>query len=281
MNEYTYEWKADDGMRLAGRGWATDDPARGVICLVHGLGEHAGRYAHMAAYFTARGFSVHGFDLRGHGKSGGKRGHAASYQAIYGDIDHLVADARERYPGLSCFLYGHSLGGNLAINYTLARRPALNGVVVTGPGLRTAFTPPAWKILLGKAMKNLAPELVMPSGLDANGLARDPRVKEAYLRDPLVHDRVSARLGMDLLTMGEAALGQAADFSLPLLLMHGGADPLTSPEASRQFAASAGERCTLKIWDGLLHEIHNEPEQEQVFAFTLQWLEARLNQVSV
>jgi alpha-beta hydrolase superfamily lysophospholipase len=280
MKEYPLNWQSD-GIDIRGRGWAPDGPARAVICLVHGLGEHIGRYPHVAAFFVSQAIAVQGIDQRGHGRSGGKRGHAASYQAIYGDIDRLIADAKQRYAGAPCFLYGHSMGGNLVINYALARRPDLTGVISSAPGLRPAFKIPDWKLIVGRLARGVKPDLSMANGLEMEALSRDPQVVAACEKDPLVHDFVSARLGLDIITMGEQALGQAAAFPLPLLLMHGSADRLTSPEASRQFAQTAGDVCTLKIWDGLYHEIHNEPEQGEVFAYALQWLEARSKQVSV
>jgi alpha-beta hydrolase superfamily lysophospholipase len=125
-------------------------------------------------------------------------------------------------------------------------------------------------------MYNLWPTFSMANELDRQGLSRDPEVVRAYEEDPLVHDRVSARLAMDMLQAGVWALEHAGELSLPLLLMHGGADRLTSAQASREFAAQAGNVCTLRIWDGFYHEIHNEPEQEQVFEYLLEWLNDKL-----
>jgi len=188
------------------------------------------------------------------------------------DISHLLEEAAERYPDRPRFLYGHSLGGNLVINHALRRRPQLTGVIATGPLLRPGFEPPAWKLTLGKIMYSLWPTLSMANELDRQGLSRDPEVVRAYNNDPLVHDRISARLAMDVLQAGLWALEHAAEFTLPLLLMHGSADRLTSAQASREFAAQAGQCCTLRIWDGFYHEIHNEPEQGEVFECLLEWL---------
>ena len=239
---------------------------------MHGLGEHSGRYTHLAAFLNQAGYVLLSFDLRGHGKSEGQRGHAPSYEALLNEVSHLLEEAAQRYPDRPRFLYGHSLGGNLVIGYALRRRPQLAGVIATGPLLRPAFEPPAWKMTLGKIMYSLWPTLSMSNEIDRQGLSRDPEVVRAYNGDPLVHDRVSARLGMDMLEAGLWALEHAAEFPLPLLLMHGSADHITSAQASREFAAQAGDRCTLKIWDGFYHEIHNEPEQGQVFRYLVEWL---------
>jgi acylglycerol lipase len=275
MKHVEFEWQTRDDLQLYAQAWQPEADPEAVICLVHGLGEHSGRYAHVAAFLSQAGYALLAFDLRGHGKSQGQRGHAPSFGVLLDDISHLLEEAAKRYPSRPCFLYGHSLGGNLAIEYALRRRPQLAGVIATGPSFRTAFEPPAWKVTLGKIMYRLWPTLSLSNELDRQGLSRDPNVVRTYNSDPLVHDRLTARLGIDLLQSGLWALERAAEFPLPLLLMHGAADRLTSAPASREFAAQAGERCTLRIWEGFFHEIHNEPEQEQVFAFLSDWLKSK------
>jgi len=274
MQHFEFGWKTGDGLQLYAQGWQPETEPEGIVCLVHGLGEHSGRYAHLAAFLNQAGYALLAFDLRGHGKSEGQRGHAPSYETLMEDISYLLEEAAKRYPDRSHFLYGHSLG-SAAINYTLHRRPQLAGVIVTGPVFRPAFEPPAWKLTLGKTTYNLWPTLSMSNELDRQALSRDPKVVRAYDNDPLVHDRLTARFGIDFLQAGLWALEHAAEFPLPLLLMHGSADRITSAQASREFAAKAGDLCTLKIWDGLYHEIHNEPEKEQVFAYLLEWLKSR------
>jgi len=272
MQHFEFGWQTEDGLRLYAQGWQPQTELKGVICLVHGLGEHSGRYAHLAAFLNQAGYALLTYDLRGHGKSEGQRGHAPSYEALLNDISHLLEEAAERYPDLPRFLYGHSLGGNLVIGYALRRHPQLTGVIATGPLLRPGFEPPAWKLTLGKIMYRLWPTLSMSNELDRQDLSRDPEVVRAYNDDPLVHDRLSARLGMDMLEAGLWSLEHAAVFPLPLLLMHGSDDRLTSPQASREFASQATQYCNLKVWDGFYHEIHNEPEQGQVFDYVLEWL---------
>jgi alpha-beta hydrolase superfamily lysophospholipase len=271
MSQFEFGWKTTDNVQLYAQGWQPDSP-QAVIALVHGLGEHCGRYAHLAAFLNQAGYAVLAFDLRGHGKSEGARGYVASYAAVMDDIAHLLAEASQRYPNRPCFLYGHSLGGNLVLNYALRRRPKLTGVVSTSPALKTAFEPPAWKVTAAKVLCNVLPGLTMPNGLELAALSRDPQVIQAYSNDPLVHDKLSTRLGWDTLQNGLWALEHASEFPLPLLLVHGEADRITSAQASREFAAKAGKCCTLKIWPGLYHETHNEPEKDQVFAYLLEWL---------
>jgi acylglycerol lipase len=271
---------ATDGLSLYFQGWEPENSPAAAVCLVHGLGEHSGRYGHVAAALNQAGYALLAFDLRGHGRSGGQRGHSPTCAAMLDDVDQLLGQAAARFPGRPRFLYGHSLGGGLVLCYVLRccspangrEVPDLAGVIATGPTLRTAFAPPAWKLAVGKVTYNLLPAMSMPNGLDRSALSRDPLVVELYNRDPLVHDRLSARLGMDILRSGELALEHAAQLPVPLLLMHGAEDRITSAGASREFADRSNGMCTLKIWDGLYHEIHNEPDKQQVLEYMIAWL---------
>ena len=265
-------WKSRNGLDMVARGWAPQAEPKAALMLVHGLGEHVNRYDHVAAALTEKGYALLGFDLRGHGKSGGPRGHIPSYAALMDDISDFFKQIEERYPEAPRFLYGHSLGGNLVLNYALRRKPDLHGVIATGPWLRLAFDPPASQVTLGRLMNGIAPGFTQHSKLNTKGLSHDQRVVGAYENDPLVHDKISARLFVEMYETGQWALAHAAEFPLPLLLMHGSDDPITSARASREFAEKAGDKVTLKLWDGRYHEIHNELEKDQVFAFMLDWL---------
>lgn len=275
MNAFDWVWKSHDGLDMFAQGWAPEKP-KAVICLTHGLGEHSGRYAHVGATFARAGYVVLGLDLRGHGRSGGQRGHAPSFEHFMKDLDGFLAEIRQRYPGLPLFLYGHSLGGILVLNYILRRKPDLHGVVATASGLRTALELQSDKVMLAKVLGTLVPAASLPSGLEPKTISRDPQVVSAYINDPLIHYRVSLGMGKDLLAASAWAIAHAHEFPLPLLIMHGTADRLGFKEGSQEFAARVPKDCTLKLWDGLYHEIHNEPEQDEVFKFTLAWLDERL-----
>lgn len=268
----TIDLHSNDGISLFACHWRVDHP-QGAVCLVHGIGEHSGRYAHLASFLNQAGYEMIGFDLRGHGRSGGQRGHIPAFDSFMDDIELILSRAYQLCPGKPLFLYGHSLGGNLVINYLLRRSPSLAGAVATGPALRIAFEPPAAKVALGRFMNNLLPKFSQTTGLDVAAISRQASVVQAYVNDPLVHDRISARLFVDTLDAGYWALAHASELKIPLLLMHGSVDRLTSPKASQEFADRAGSFCSLKIWDGLYHEIHNEPEQGQVFEYLQIWLD--------
>ena len=271
-----FQMRTSDGLNLFGRGWEPDGSPQAVVCLIHGLAEHSGRYTHVGGVLTQAGYALLSYDLRGHGESEGRRGHSPSFAAIHDDTALLLAEADRRYPGRPKFLYGHSLGGCLVLDYVLERRPQLAGVIVTGPLLRPGFDPPAWKIQLGRVMRSIMPTMSMFNEIDSQAVSRDPKVVRAYMDDPLRHDRISARLAIDMLEIGLDTLGKASSFPLPLLLMVGSSDGLVSVDACKEFAAAADDLCTLRVWEGLYHEVHNEPEQEQVFSFLLDWMASRV-----
>ncbi|MGE5464102.1 MAG: lysophospholipase [Syntrophothermus sp.] len=276
MKIFESKWKSRDGIDFLVRGWEPEGKPRAVIALIHGLGEHIGRYEHVARAMTDAGYAFLGFDLRGHGKSGGARGHFPSLDAIMQDIQDFLLLVTKRYPQLPLFLYGHSLGGLLVLTYALKRKPDLKGVIATGAGLRSQVHEQKTKVAIVKALGSLMPSTLIPSGLDVSILSRDPDVVTAYKEDPLSHDRMSLAFGKTGLSATDYAWANAENFSLPLLIMHGSSDRNTYPEGSRDFAELAARKnpdVTLKIWDGLYHEIHNEPEKEHVFEFMIDWLD--------
>jgi acylglycerol lipase len=277
MKHYAFKLHTQDGMQLYTQGWESGRSVRAVICLLHGLGEHSGRFAHLAHFLLPSGYAVMSFDLRGHGNSEGIRGHFPSIELVMQDIDELIAAARERYPDVPLFLYGHSLGGVLAINYVLRRKPELVGVVITSPGLKTALEDQKMKIALARLLVSFAPALTLPSGVEPRALTRDSKVVVEYVLDPLVHDRASLAFANSMLGAIKWAYVHANEFHLPLLIMHGTADRLAYHQGSQEFARQVQGDCTLKLWDGLYHEIHNEPEKGDVFAYLLQWLDNHLD----
>jgi alpha-beta hydrolase superfamily lysophospholipase len=272
-----FKLESYDGLKLHVQGWEPDMEPKAVVCIVHGLGGHGGRYGHVAEAFTQAGYAMLAMDLRGHGKSEGRRGHAKDYAVLTDDIFQMIEAARERYPDLPVFLYGHSLGGNLVIHYALRRLPKIAGIIAMAPLLRTAVQPPAWKLRFLKAMYSVWPTLTISNSINTASLSRDENVVQVYLNDPLIHDRVSARLGVDMLKYGTRNIKRASEIPCPILLMHGTADRVTSAKASQKFASRAGRACTLKLWDGLSHELHNEPEYREVLDFALVWMAEIIN----
>jgi alpha-beta hydrolase superfamily lysophospholipase len=277
MKHYEITWKAHDDLNIFAQAWEpTILQPKAVVCLVHGLGEHTSRYAHVAESFGKDGFVLLGADLRGHGRSGGIRGHISSIEDFMKDIDVLLEQARLRYPGLPIILYGHSVGGIQVLYYGLTRRPNIKGVIATSSGLHTALEEQHFKIIMAKVLGSIMPNTLLASGLDPKTISRDAKVVQAYTNDPLVHDKISFGFGKIMTGVTGWVLAHAGEFSLPLLLMHGKADVLAFPSSSIEVATALKEKCTLVLWDDAYHELHNEPEKDEVFTTMKLWMDARL-----
>jgi len=267
------ELTAGDGTRLFAQSWVPDADAIGAVAIVHGLGEHSGRYAEVAEALGRARYAVMGFDLRGHGRTGGQRGHVGNYGVLLDDIGLLIEKAPDLCGRLPVFLYGHSLGGNLVLNYALRRQPQIAGLVVASPLLRLTSAPPLWKRMLGRVMNRIGPRFSLQGRIDPQDLSHDPSAIRLLEQDPLVHRRVSARLGTAMLDTGQWALDNAGGLALPTLLMHGSADPVTSPDASAEFARRAGDKCAFRVWEGLYHELHWETKRDAVIQVIIDWLQ--------
>ena len=256
------------------RDWEPDGPPRAVVALVHGLGEHSGRYERLAARFTAAGIAVSAIDLRGHGRSPGARGDTRFAPAV-ADVDALVTACAER--GVPVFVYGHSLGALLAVLWLIERpAPPVAGAVVSAIGLHSALREQAVKVRAARVLGRTLPKVRVKSGIEPATLSRDAAVVQAYRADKLVHDTVSLGFGLDALEAIDAVVAGAPRLSVPLLVIHGSDDAVAYVTGARELATLAPEACTLRVYDGLYHEVHNEPEQERLFADVLAWMEARL-----
>jgi len=279
MKSFETTFGSPDGVTFQISGWEPEKNPKAVVALVHGLGEHVGRYAHIAQALTEAGYAFVGFDLRGHGRSGGARGHFPSLDAAMQDIRSFFRFIVTRYPELPHFLYGHSLGGLLSLTYALQYSNGLKGVIASGAGLRTALHEQKAKVAMVNLLGMVVPTMTIPSGLQITDISRDPEVVKVYDNDPLVHDKTSLGFGKAAFTAIDLCFARARDFTPPLLLMHGKADRLTYPCGSEEFAGLVHEKnhdVTLKLWDDMYHEVHNEPEKAEVFRFMIEWLDNHL-----
>lgn len=265
--------RARDGTRLALHRWPGDGP-RGTLLLVHGLGEHCGRYAHVAAWFAERGVACIGYDHRGHGLSEGVRGVIPSDSALREDLGTVVEALRPK--DRPFLMLGHSMGGAVVADFVARRVRSADLVILSSPALRARLSPfQRLQLAIGT---RFAPDLAMANGLDPAMIAHDAATVRAYIDDPLVHDRISARLAQAILHAGEAAVAAAPKWDTATLLMYAGADRIVDPRGSDAFAASA-PRGVVKAerFDALYHEILNEGTlAAPVFARLEKWLEARL-----
>lgn len=268
---------ASDGDNLALQHWAVPDdvPQRGVVLLVHGLGEHAGRYEQLARRLNDWGFDVRGYDQFGHGESGGARGGLPSPTRLLDDLGEMVEVARTRTPdGQPLILLGHSMGGLVAARYVAAHPGTVDALVLSSPALGTRVG--AFQKFLLRTLPRVAPDLRVGNGLQTRWLSHDPGVERAYLADPLVHDRISARLAAFITEGGPQVLAQAAHWRVPTLLLYAGQDLLVDPAGSRAFAAAAPAGTVSSCcFEDLYHEIFNERDAHPVFDCLQRWLAER------
>jgi len=272
-----YQLLTKDNIQLYLQSWQPEYDCKAVVNLVHGMGEHSTRYDHWAERFVNQGIAVIAFDLRGHGKTGGKRGDSPNYEAILDDISVFLEFSQKQFPQIPQILYGHSLGGNLVINYALRRKPKISVLIATSPWLRLGFDPPKIKMLLAKVMQQILPSLAQPSGLITKHISHDPAEVQKYEKDTMVHDKISVRMFLGVYQAGIWAVNHAQELNIPTLLTHGSGDKITSHKASIEFARNTSHNVTIKVWDDLYHEMHHEFERGKVFEFILGWIESNLS----
>ena len=280
MKHYDFYWYGNDANKITAYVWqpAIGLELLGVLCLIHDLGEHCGRYADFAAYFVSKGYAVTAFDLQGHGKSEGTRGHVKSYQYYLDDVDRLIEETSKRFPGQAKFIYGQGLGGNIVINFALTRHPRVVGMIASAPWLRSLKEMEPKKLWLAKIMDMLWGSYAEKTNINPEFLSRDEKVVKSYLDDDLVHDKLSARLLLRCTEYGLAALETAAQLSSRMLLMHGTEDKISDHTATEEFAGKTREGVAeYKEWKGLYHELHHEPEKAEVLQFAFDWMEKRRN----
>lgn len=266
---------ADDGAEIFWQEWLPESDPRAVMILVHGLGEHSTRYAHLAQRFTDAGIAVFALDNRGHGKTPGTRG-VMDFDKVVTDIGERLEEVRERYPDAPVIVFGHSLGGLLTMTYTVRNRPAITAQIASAPALDSELREQRLKFALANLLGGIVPDIVLPTGLDSSGVSRDPKVVAAYDADPLVHDKGSTGLAKATFAAMDDMMAQTT-FPVPLLIVHGTGDRLTVPAASKTFVNQVTGDVTLIEYEGIYHELHNEPEQDEVFADIMEWLEQHLS----
>ena len=276
MKESTSTLKTADGLDLSVRRWQVDGvPHQWTFVMVHGLGEHGGRYQHLAAWFAPLGATLYAPDHRGHGRSAGQRGHTPSLKALLDDLDAVVGMARDEH-GSPVVMIGHSLGGLLAIAYSLERPDRIDRAIFSAPFLLAKVRVPAWKRAAAGVLPKLAPTLSFSNEIDPNDLSHDPAVALAYRNDPLVHDRITAGLYGETAGRTEEIIARAPELRVPFLLLHGRDDRIVDPAGSQRFfaRATAPDRAFC-LYPGMYHEIFNEVDHERVFADIESWLSRR------
>jgi alpha-beta hydrolase superfamily lysophospholipase len=272
MTQTEYSWQLS-GRKIFAQAWFPESTPKAIVNLVHGLGEHSGRYHRWGELFAGEGYALVVMDLLGHGRSEGQRGHIKSYQELLDQVDLMLEKAIENFSSSPRVLYGHSMGGNIVINYAISKDPPISALIASSPWLKLVIPISPLERTFSRLANFLLPGLSIPAkGLGAEKLSHDPEHWEEVRKDPLIHRKVSVRCAYEIMNRGEYALRHVYRINKPFLLMHGNADEITSQKASEEFVANTSERTRLKIWDGLRHELHSELEYKEVFGFIIDWL---------
>ncbi len=275
MQVEKYYWKRPKGAKLYGKLWLPDVSMDVLVVMVHGIGEHSGCYDGWANKLVAQSAGVLTFDLRGHGRSSGIRGHA-SMKNITDDLRAIIKDMRKKFPDIPIVLLGHSMGGHIVLSYAIEKNVMVQGIIASSPWLKLVNPPSPWLVKVGKCASHLLPWFTVNTGIKAEQLAQDGIGVKSTKTDPLLHKKISLKLFSDLWTNSETILRNKHRLNVPLLLMHGTADPLTSYQASKSFAQNAGEYTTYKQWRGMHHDLLNDACSEVVFQYVTKWLSKKV-----
>lgn len=268
----------DDQLELFWQSWAPPAPS-GVLIIIHGLAEHGGRYRDTAEFFSANGWAVYACDLRSHGYSldppGAGRVHINRFTDYLLDVDALVKLAQKRHQGLPLYALGHSMGGLVTIRYVLLKPRVFAGAIVSSPALGTHpdFKPPFFLKLMVGILSRIAPRMRVKSDLDTQAISRDPAVVKAYIDDPLISSKVSTRWYSEIIKSMKIAHRDSSSLQTPMLVMQSGSDRLVDPGAAAKWAETTPQGLVETVlWEGLYHEMFNEPEKSRVRSRTLDWL---------
>jgi alpha-beta hydrolase superfamily lysophospholipase len=279
MHRDEFRYRSNDDLNLYARVWTPEGDVRGVVALVHGLGEYGGRYVDIGQSFVDRGYAFVAGDLRGHGVSEGRRAFVARLDDFMDDLDRYCGEIQAHFPGKPVFLYCFSMGSTITAAYLVRRHHRLAGAILCSGG----FVMPAASVAaMGKVrmLRHLVPTMAVSNGMGAirDKVCHDVGVLDAYDGDPLVYKRITVGLAAVIGEASAEALEGAGEIQVPLLVMHGEDDVVALPEGSRRLAAGASGDVTLKLWPGLYHFIHHEPDgaKEQVLSFAADWLDVHV-----
>ncbi len=261
-----------DGLELSSIHFQAPNP-KAVMCIVHGLGEHMERYRPMAEFLNGNDLAVTGIDLRGHGISEGKKGHAKNLDVLLSDIEELMKFTRAEYTELPLFLFGHSLGGNLVANYMKTQKTSeISGFILSAPFFKVNFEPPKWKVTLAEIIGSIWPSLTQPSGLDTSALSRSAKEVKKYENDDLIHDKISVGLFLSSTKRGAEVITNSKELKVNGLVYHGTGDGITCHEASKEFSENNQSQVKFISLEGAYHEPHNDECRHEVHDMILDFL---------
>ncbi len=267
----------DGNLELFYQSWHPEEEPKAVMALVHGLGEHGGRYPHLVDHLVSKGYAIYALDHRGHGRSPNfGSAHVNNFSEFRGDVMAFIDMVKAKEPNRPFFLMGHSMGGCIALNTVLHQAPELTGLIASAPAVGQLDIPPVL-LFISKLLSRFWPSLGVATGLDASAISRDPAMVKAYEGDPLVHGKATPRFSTELINAAAWSTTNAAKLNVPLLMIHGDADALVNVANSREFFAQVTHPDKkLIIYEGGYHEGHNDIHHQQAATDIENWLDAHL-----
>ncbi len=277
MKQEQGTFSASGGLSLFYQCWLPDESTRAAVVIVHGAGDHSGRFSRLVTPLVERGLGVFGYDMRGYGRSPGSRGHIDSWGDYREDLRAFLSQVAAWQPGKPLFLFGYSLGALIALEYVLRGSQGLSGVILSGTPIEPVGIAGPAKVFLSRVLSRVWPSFAIQLGNDVNGVSRDQGVKEDLLSDPLHHDWVTARWGTEAMSVRDWVNAHPADLHLPVLFIHGEKDPFnTASGVKRYYDQIPGQDKCVRIYPGCLHETHNDLDHAQVAADIADWIETHL-----
>ena len=276
MKHQTDSFITNDGLEIFCQSWTPETPAA-IVVLSHGYAEHSGRYQHVVDALLQQNYAVYALDHRNHGRSDGEKGYVADFAKLVSDLNQYVGQVNAAHPDAKMILLAHSMGALIGTHYAIEHPADFELLIFSAPYLIDGGGAPRWLVKVSNLLSTMVPRLPIKP-IDSSTVSRDPAVVQAYDKDPLnSRSPIRARTGSELISAGPKAFARAAEINRPILIMHGDADALASVEGSRQLndLVSSDDK-SLRIYNGLYHEIFNEPEKEQVIADMIEWIAARV-----
>lgn len=273
IEQSEFHFSSHDNLSLYAQIFRSVSRPKAIIIIIHGYGEHSGRYKHWAEKFVKHGYYVLAFDLRGHGLSEIRKGYRLSYYKFLKDLSVVCQKAESIFPEIPKIIYGHCFGGNLVINYLISNTCNLDGMIVSSPWLQSEFKIPRLKLLFGNLFRNIAPRFLIRMNIRPEDLSRDPEYVHHFMKDTLVCHQIPVRLLFEINAAGIRASKSIYKINLPMLVMHGTADKITSFKASKEFVMNSSSQTTFREWTGHYHDLHSDIDADEVFNYVTEWLD--------
>ena len=273
MKHSEFRLRSYDGLDLYGQSWSPDKKPKAVIDLIHEHGEHSSRYEKFVRILTNNNYAAVSTDLRGHGRTSGKRGYTSSYRKLIKDLGTLIEKSESLFPDTPHILFGAGLGGNIAIYYLSNNITSISGLIVAAPWLSIEHNFPKSRLLAGNIIRYIVPGIIIETGFSAEDKIIHSKEIERYNNDPLIHNKISIRLLYEIIYAGQRSARSIYKINMPILVMHGNIDKISLMKTSKNFILNASVKTTFRGWEGYSHDLLNDEGSEAVSKYVVNWLD--------